>query len=341
MDRRQSVLRSLLDPLHRRSEAAGQRNGEQLLGVHVEFGAEATSDVRGDHAQLRLGDPECRGGQQPQDVGHLGRRPEGDVSAGLEPGDDTTRFDRVRNQRRLDISVLHDHVRTVVERARLELPHVRDVRAEAVVHERRSLRCGRLDVDEHGQRLVVDLDELGGIDRVSARVGQDDRDAVALVVDLIDREREVLGILHVLGHRPRTGHRCLPVVAKLRAREDCDDAGAVLRGGRVDRRDAGVRIRAADDRHEDHPVQLDVVDVRASAAKERIVLLALERRADEPRLGRGHDPTPAAAATASTMLWYPVHRQRLPSSPLLIAARSPASPLSINETAAITIPGVQ
>ena len=41
------------------------------------------------------------------------------------------------------------------------------------------------------------------------------------------------------------------------------------------------------------------------------------------------------------MLWYPVHRQRFPSSPSRIASSLVASPCSISETAAITMPGVQ
>ena len=51
------------------------------------------------------------------------------------------------------------------------------------------------------------------------------------------------------------------------------------------------------------PGRFDVVDEGAAAAEERIVLLALQRGADVACLGGAHDALPAAAATASTMLW--------------------------------------
>ena len=199
--------------------------------------------------------------------------------------------------------MLHDHVGAVVEGARLELPDVGDVRAELLVHERRPVLCGRRDIDERLERLVVDLDELGRVDGVRTGVGDHDRDAVALVVDLADREREVLGALHVLGHRPGARHRRLPVVAQVGAGEHGDDALGGRRSRRVDRDDPRVRVRAADDGHHDRAREVDVVDVGAPAAEQRIVLLALERGADVTCLGGAHDALPAAAATASTMLW--------------------------------------
>ena len=162
--------------------------------------------------------------EQPQDVRYLRRRPQRHVAAGLGPRDDAAGLDGVRDQRRLHVAVLDDHVGAVVERSRLELPDVRDVRPELLVHERRAFLRGGLDVDQHLERLVVDVDELRRIDRVRARVRDHDRDAVALVVHLADGEREVLGALHVLGHRPGARHRRLPVVAQVGAGEHGDDA---------------------------------------------------------------------------------------------------------------------
>ena len=161
----------------------------------------------------------------------------------------------------------------------------------------------RFDVDDHAERLVLDVDELSGINRMRARVGDHDRDAVALVVDLGDGERKVLGALHLLRHRPGARHRCLPVVAQVDPREHCDDALGCRRGGRVDRHDRGVRVRATDDDHHDGSGKIDVVDVRPAATQKGIVLLALQRGADETCLGGAHDALPAAAKTASTMLW--------------------------------------
>ncbi len=99
-----------------RAQPPGERDGEQLLGVDVELRAEAATDIGGDHAQLRLGHPERGGGEQPQDVRDLRRRPQRHVAAGLRPGDDAARLDRVRDQRRLHVAVLDDHIGAVVER---------------------------------------------------------------------------------------------------------------------------------------------------------------------------------------------------------------------------------
>ena len=58
--------------------------------------------------------------------------------------------------------------------------------------------------------------------------------------------------------------------------------------------------------------------------------------------GRGnHEPARAAAWTAWTMLWYPVQRQRLPSSPRRISSSDGFGFSSRSEIAAITNPGVQ
>ena len=103
------------------------------------------------------------------------------------------------------------------------------------MHECRAVLRGSLDVDQHLERLVVDVDELRRVDRVRPRVGDHDRDAVALVVHLADGEREVLRALHVLGHRPGARHGRLPVVAQVGAGEHGDDAVGRLRRRGVDR----------------------------------------------------------------------------------------------------------
>ena len=171
------------------------------------------------------------------------------------------------------------------------------------MHECRAVLRGSLDVDQHLERLVVDVDELRRVDRVRPRVGDHDRDAVALVVHLADGEREVLRALHVLGHRPGARHRRLPVVAQVGAGEHGDDAVGGLRRRGVDRRDPRMRVRAAHDRHDDGSRQVEVVDVASAPSQQRVVFLPLQGRADVSSLGGAHAGLPAAEATASTMLW--------------------------------------
>ena len=57
----------------------------------------------------------------------------------------------------------------------------------------------------------------------------------------------------------------------------------------------------------------------------------------------GHGVTPASAArwTARTMFWYPVHRQRLPSSPSRISSSLGWGLVRSRSAAAMIMPGVQ
>ena len=67
---------------------------------------------------------------------------------------------------------------------------------------------------------------------------------------------------------------------------------------------------------------------------DRLRASVLERRRD-------HAPARAAASTARTMLWYPVQRQRLPSSACRISLSDGFGCSASRDTVAITKPGVQ
>ena len=221
VDRRHVVLGALLGPLHRAAEPACERDGERLLGVDVELRAEAAADVGGDHADLRLGDAEHELQREAQDVRHLRRRPERDLAGRADLREHATRLDRVRDQPRLEVAPRDDDVGRVDRRldvVGLELPDVALVRPEVLVHERRAVLERLLDVGDRRERLVVDLDELGRVLRERTALGDDDRDAVALVAGLVDRERVVRRHLDVLGHRPGAGEAALPVVREVGTR---------------------------------------------------------------------------------------------------------------------------
>ena len=111
----------------------------------------------------------------------------------------------------------------------------------------------------------------------------------------------------VTGHAH--GKRRGEVVDEIGTGQHRDDAGHRGRGGRVDRDDASVRDRAADDAHVQRAGQVEVVDEAGLAGEERRVLLAQCRDPEHAGAGagdRGHRPPPAlsaAASTALTMLW--------------------------------------
>jgi hypothetical protein len=101
------------------------------------------------------------------------------------------RLDRVRDQRRLVVAPRHDDVgarrRTLRRRASRRSTFVPSSSwtSGAPSCERPSTRHRPVE------RLVVDVDELGRVRRGARRLGDHDRDAVALVARLVRRERVV------------------------------------------------------------------------------------------------------------------------------------------------------
>ena len=249
MNGRLISLRALFGPLHRAAEPPGERDGEHLLRIDVELRAEAPAHVGRDHANARLVDSEDEREPEAQDVGHLGGRMNSHVAARSDLRENCPRFDRVGNQPRLVVGVRDDHVRLredVIDIVGRELPDVTLVRAKRFVDERRCILERSGYPDGGGKRLVFDVDELRGVLGESARLGDDNRDTVTLKARFVDREREMLRRPHLLRHRPGAGKRALPVVPKLGAGEDRDDAVGRPRCRRVDRGDARTRIGAAD-----------------------------------------------------------------------------------------------
>ena len=146
-----------------------------------------------------------------------------------------------------------------------------EVRARLGVDHRRLVVERAARVRDHGQRLVLDLDELGRVAGELARLGDDDRDRVADEPHAADGERVVLDLR--AGRRreleERIGQR-----RDLVAGERAVHAGQLERLRDVDRLDDRVGVRGADVGGEAHVVPLDVVDEDALALDEPAVLLA-------------------------------------------------------------------
>ena len=133
-----------------------------------------------------------------------------------------------------------------------------DVAGRVVVDLRRAVGDRRLDVDDHGERLPVDVDQLERVLGGLLRLGDDGRDARAGERDAVDLERarrddEVLGPGGLPGARERVQ------VLEVLAGEDADDAGRGRGARGVDPADARVRVRRAQDR--------DVGHVRAASGR--------------------------------------------------------------------------
>jgi hypothetical protein len=298
-------LGAALGPSGGHTQLLGHREGDELLGVDVELGAEATAHRRRDDPDLVLGRAGGGGQHHLEDVGDLGGGVDGDLTGvGLGHHGHAPGLHGRGDEALLHVALRHD-VRRLGEGAlhRVgvgdQLPRVGGVGAEGLVdHDPVAHRV--LQVDHRRQRVVVDHHGLEGVGHRSAALAHHHRHDVAGVAGLVERDREVLGVAHVLGDRPRARHGGGPVVAQVGAGEHGLDPGPGQRLRGVDGADAGVGERAADHAEPAGAGDHEVVDVAALAGEELRVLLAHHPGADD----RAHRLAPGAAAiTALTMLW--------------------------------------
>ena len=170
--RRDQVLAPVLDPLDRPPELdRGQRHHRRLDRQRA-LGAERAADVRDDHAQRALVQPEDLRQLRARTVRALRGGPDRHAVA-LAPGERAAGLHRRRRQARDHVLGAHD-VGGAGEGARdvtRALLPARELRARPRVEDRR-------------QDLVVDLDALDGVLGLGARLAHDDRDRLADVAHL-------------------------------------------------------------------------------------------------------------------------------------------------------------
>jgi hypothetical protein len=171
------------------------------------------------------------------------------------------------------------------------------------VHARRARGACALQIGHRGQRLVVDVDQRGGVLGDVPVVGHDEGDDLTDVADLVDRQRHL---------RPRVRQRRMRDQQRPGLVERAEIGGggdemnarhpASPRG--VDRTDARVRVRAAQARAVERAGQAHVVHEAREAAEQPWILDARHTRSDH---ARGHRASPAksslARRTARTMFW--------------------------------------
>ena len=155
------------------------------------------------------------------------------------------------------------------------MPHV--VLVRNVLANDRCIGCHRLvRVDDHGQLLVVDLDELRAVRRAVA-IAEHHRHFLHLEADLLVRQHR----LHVTAERRHPVQVDRLQVVRGQHRHDTRHRQRLRL---VDRLDAGMGIGTAHHGAEQHARQLDVVDVGSPAADEPRVLLAQARTAQSLQL---------------------------------------------------------
>ena len=169
---------------------------------------EAAADVLGDDAQLVGADPHRRRHHDHREPGELvvrGDRPL--PGAAVELDERAVELERGRVEAvEMELGDRHDVVRLgegAVDVAPLPDARVGEVPAALLVQHRRAVLERLPRVDDDLERVVVDHDELGGVARELARLGDDRRDRLADVPHLADRERVVPERFHPA--RPRSG----------------------------------------------------------------------------------------------------------------------------------------
>ena len=132
---------------------------------------------------------------------------------------------------------------------------------------------GRLQVQDHGEILVVHVDQLHRVPGLASAASHDDSDHLTGEGNVIYSNRRVVRCLLVIGDRPGAGKAAL-LVSQIGAGQHRDHAWGRLGRIGVDRGDPGVRDRAADHPQVEHAGHRQVVREPAAAGDEALVLLA-------------------------------------------------------------------
>ena len=346
---RRVLVGAPLRPLHRSPELPRHQAEDDVLRVQADLVSEAAADVVRDEAELV--DPRAERRRHPDrpDAGHLVVARERPLARALVVLDE--RSGALERRRREAVEVepvdLHDVIRLGergVDVAPVEDARPHDVRAGVVVEHDLVLQR-LLGVDEHRERVVLDLDQLGGVARELAGRRADRRDRLAHVPHAADRERVVLDVPARLdGHLEER----IRVDRDLVAGDRPVDAVELERLRDVDRDDLRVR-RTASGRSGRSPSRDGARRRRTCPAPGRAAgppcvgstARRSPSRASCRRLGDSRHALPPAATTASTMFTYPVQRQMFP----WIATRTSSSDgrgfRASSAVALISIPGVQ
>ena len=222
----------------------------------------------------------------PENVGHLARRPQRRLSGGAimvrHVGERFERHRRepiaVQDQRR---DVRRARKRRSGRRAIAAHDVERQVRSQMLVNDRRSGIERLLHLGDGRENLVPDVKRVGGVERDVARFGDDRRDDVADMTDLMLREGRTQRRVHRPPVAERDGvaehHFAMPCLGPIGRRHYPQDAGHGSGGVSGNSDDARMRMRTANKHQRKQVRKIHVVDVMALTGDELDILTPFER----------------------------------------------------------------
>ena len=206
----EQVLGAVLAPAHRPPQRARQRRAGQLLAIERDLLSEAAADVGRDHRHLRLGELEPPRKLRAIRMRHLVADVHRQVLAALVPhGAAAACFDRcVGLAMLMEFSLDHDRRfgEAALRIARAEDLMRDQVRRQRLVDQRGARRERALHAGDGRERLVVDLDQFGGVLGEIAVARHDAHDRIADEAHLVDRQRRHLDRVQAFDRRRHAQH---------------------------------------------------------------------------------------------------------------------------------------
>ena len=288
----EEMFAPLLDPPYGPAETACEERDQQILGIGVALAAEPAADIECDNADPCLGNTERRGHFAAHPMHDLRRRPHGNgVGARVVGGDDTAALHRHGR-----VAMVPEAALQSVRRARqhrLGIPLGDGERADqvcvvALVHDRRPGLQRGLGIHHCRQLFQIEPDQLGGVLGLIAGLGDDDRDRLADMPDLVVREQRLLRVEEFVldDSRPFAWHAYLALrhrwdqLREIGPGQRQHDSGCLRRPRQVDPSDTGMRQRAAYEHRMQHAGQHEIGDKLPLSGQKPPVLPPPHRIAD-------------------------------------------------------------
>jgi hypothetical protein len=193
------AFRSACDPAHGTAQASRGPGNDPLFRIKLALVAEAAAHVGRNDAQRALGNAELLGDLAADVMGSLRGGVEREFFA-LRFGERRARFECRADQTVVD-EIDRDHVGGAAERRThgrfvAACPAKANVAGSADVELRRVRCLRRTRIGDGGERLVAHLDTLGRVERLRGGFGDDGRDRLSDVADLLARQRKARRLGH-------------------------------------------------------------------------------------------------------------------------------------------------